>query len=107
MGNYDGTSIHCVMCTSCKHYVFEKSSSLPHKCECRVASSSCAARSDNSGSNVTTQSACDYFEAKGAGNKKAEPRSKGKKPLWVKIICCPCWCVECLTGNKASSYLFR
>jgi hypothetical protein len=77
MGAYDGERIHSIVCPTCRHYTHDKSSSLPHKCNSGIASSSCAARSDNGGYKVITQSSCGYFEQRVSESAAEDKKASG------------------------------
>ena len=81
----------CILCSNCKYLEYSKSSSAPFTCNRGVMSTSCAARSDNSGyastGKVRTENTCDHFEQAGVTDmespKKSEPVTMGG---FVKLV---------------------
>ena len=67
----------CVLCSGCKSFKLDRTSSAPYHCNNGVSSVHCAANSDNHGygNKVVTKSSCKYFEPPSSGGSSSSGSS--------------------------------
>ena len=98
MSDYYGKNLALPVCKGC-HYLQKTKGSIGtfgdyiFKC---TAGTSCAASQMGQGKMVSD---CDEFEPAESSSKKDSGKS-GKRPIWLRIICCPLCCIWHTLGNQ-------